>query len=87
MIKYSNFKPVFVEDYDNDDFDIYINNEKCEYDYERGGCVAISSTKPIVVGEESTAVITIISKVYSDDGSYFSLEISHVDGEYLVNLG
>ena len=44
LVKYSNFKPVYVEDYDNDDFDIYINNEKCEYDYERGGFVAVSST-------------------------------------------
>lgn len=86
LVKYSNFKPVFVEDYDDDDFDIYIGNEKCEYDHERKGFIASSSTKPLVSGEQSSSVITVVSKVYSDDYDYFSVEIRHVAGEYLVNF-
>ena len=86
LVKYSNFKPVFVEGYDSDDFDIYIGNEKCEYDHERKGFVAGSSTKPLVAGEQSSVVITVVSKVYSDDYDYFSVEIRHVAGEYLVNF-
>ena len=86
LVKYSNFKPVFVEDYDDDDFDIYIGNEKCEYDHERKGFIASSSTKPLVVGEQSSSIITVVSKVYSDDYDYFSVEIRHVAGEYLVDF-
>lgn len=86
LIKYSNFKPTYVENYNDSNFRVLINNTECQYDYDKKGFVAHTSTKPTVVGENSSAVITIISREYGDSDTYYSLEIRYAEGEYTVNL-
>ncbi len=76
LVKYSNFNPTFY-DYNGDNTVIEINGNRCNYDSTKEAYIASVSTKPDVVGEQSSAVIRI---VYGG----FELQITDVAGQSFV---
>ena len=76
MLKYANFKSTYLE-YDSRNVQLFINGEACAYSFDDKAFIASNSTKPAVVGENSTAVIKIVSNGYT-------LEFTDVDGQYFV---
>lgn len=82
--KYSNFNPTYF-DYDNSDVEIYINGTICQYDDQKKSFIASASTKPVTLGELSTATITVKSK----DANAFTLQIKHLedaDGNFIFEV-
>jgi hypothetical protein len=82
--KYSNFNSTYF-DYTGDDVDIFINGTKCQYDSQKESFIAAETTKSAVVGDLSSAIITIKSK----DANAFTIQIKHLedaDGNFIYEV-